>query len=438
MTLRERLAGGDVFQGYAYAYPHKTSYRPLAPPVPLDEAWSREDKDALFLYAHIPFCEMRCGFCNLFTSTHPGGGLVSAYLDAMERQAAVVSAALGKHRFARVAIGGGTPTFLEPAELDRLFRILHGTFAIDCESPVAIELSPKTTLCERLAVLRQWGVWRVSIGVQSFVQSETRALGRAQHPDEARAALRRLRDAEFPILNLDLIYGVQGQTLESWRSSLEAALEFSPEEIYLYPLYVRPLTGLGVHGKAPADSRLALYRAGRDVLLARGYRQISMRLFRATHCDVPGGPEYCCQDDGMIGVGAGARSYTRSLHYSSEWAVGREGVRAITDDYVSRDSGQFAVADYGCSLDIAEQKRRFVIKSLLRADGLGAGHYLTRFGTALTGDFPTLVELEELGAASWKDNVLVLTEQGMEWSDAIGPWLFSQEMRERMDAFELV
>jgi coproporphyrinogen III oxidase-like Fe-S oxidoreductase len=439
MTLRQQLAEGDVFQGYAYAYPHKTSYRPLAPPVPLHEAWEHEEKDALFLYVHVPFCEMRCGFCNLFTSTHPGTGLIAGYLNALERQAAVVSAALGKGaRFARVAIGGGTPTFLEPAELDRLFQILHGNFALNGDAPIAIELSPKTALGERLAVLRQWGVWRVSLGVQSFVESETRALGRAQQAGEVRAALRRLRDAGFPVLNVDLIYGVQGQTLESWRSSLDAALEFLPEEIYLYPLYVRPLTGLGVHGKAPSDSRLALYRVGRDALLARGYRQISMRLFRASHCGAPGGPEYCCQDDGLIGIGAGARSYTTALHYSSEWAVGREGVRAITDDYVARTAGQFSVADYGCTLDAAEQRRRFVIKSLLRADGLNAAHYSARFGTALADDFPVLAELEELAAARWQNGSLTLTEQGMEWSDAIGPWLFSPVMRERMDDFALV
>jgi oxygen-independent coproporphyrinogen-3 oxidase len=436
--LREQLAAGDFFQGYAYAYPHKTAYRPLAPPVPLREGWAAEDKDALFLYAHVPFCEMRCGFCNLFTTAHPEDGLVAGYLSALERQAAAVSAALGKGaRFARVAVGGGTPTFLEPAELEWLFRILHGAFAIAAGAPIAVELSPQTVTRERLAVLRQWGVTRVSLGVQSFVETETRALGRAQRPEEARRALAQLREAEFPVLNLDLIYGLEGQTAASWRESLAAALEHSPEEIYLYPLYVRSLTGLGSHGKAPSDERLALYRQGRAALLARGYRQVSMRLFRAPHHAEPGGPEYCCQEDGMVGVGAGARSYTAALHYSSEWAVSRPGVRAILDDYLRRGAAQFEVADYGCALNPAEQRRRYVIKSLLRADGLDDAAYTGWFGSVVDEDFPQLAELDQLGAAEWSGGVRRLTAQGLEWSDVIGPWLFSAKMAARMESFAL-
>lgn len=436
MTLRERLAAGDFFQGYAYAYPHKTAYRPFAEPVPLREAWAGEERDALFLYAHVPFCEMRCGFCNLFTTTHPGENAVQSYLSALERQAGEVSTALGgEARFAKVAIGGGTPTFLEPPELERLFRLLHGAFAIDADAPWAIELSPKTTDCGRLAVLRQWGVTRVSLGVQSFVEAETRALQRAQRPAEAHHALGRLRDAEFPVLNVDLIYGVEGQTPATWRESLLAALAYQPEELYLYPLYVRPVTGLGAHGKAPSDLRAELYREGRDLLLSRGYRQISMRLFRAPHHHGVGGPEYCCQEDGMVGLGAGARSYTTALHYSSEWAVGRTGVRAILDDFTQRSAKQLAHAEHGCTLDAHEQRRRYLIKSILRAEGLDGAAYARRFGIPAADDFPELAELENAGAAQWIGDSLRPTAQGLAWSDVIGPWLFSSAMQARMEAF---
>ena len=79
------ILAGTVYGGYQYAYPHKTAYRPLARPVPLSEAWAEEPKDGLFLYAHVPFCAMRCGFCNLFTLTR-GEGQVGPYLDALRLQ----------------------------------------------------------------------------------------------------------------------------------------------------------------------------------------------------------------------------------------------------------------------------------------------------------------------------------------------------------------
>ena len=90
-----------TYAGYTYAYPHKTAYRPL-PPRPLKEVWAEEDRSRLFLYVHVPFCEMRCGFCNLFTLAHPPRSLVVAYLDALARQAETVAAALGPFRAVRL------------------------------------------------------------------------------------------------------------------------------------------------------------------------------------------------------------------------------------------------------------------------------------------------------------------------------------------------
>ena len=84
----------DGYDGYAYSYPHKTAYRPFDPPVPLDQAWAAEDTSRLFLYLHLPFCEMRCGFCNLFTTVRPAPALVEGTLSALERQAATVAGAV--------------------------------------------------------------------------------------------------------------------------------------------------------------------------------------------------------------------------------------------------------------------------------------------------------------------------------------------------------
>ena len=110
------------YQHYVYAYPHKTAYRPLPRErASLRELWADEPKEALSLYFHIPFCEVRCGFCNLFTRIGAPDGLATAYLDALERQAAAVREALGDTaRYANAAFGGGTPTFLQAAELERL------------------------------------------------------------------------------------------------------------------------------------------------------------------------------------------------------------------------------------------------------------------------------------------------------------------------------
>ena len=119
----ESVLNGSPYQGYSYSYPHKTAYRQFSEPVSLQSLWAPETTDSLFLYLHIPFCEYRCGFCNLFTQANPEDGLTRRYLHQIQAEAQQVTDALGEFRFARLAIGGGTPTFLTVEELTILFEL---------------------------------------------------------------------------------------------------------------------------------------------------------------------------------------------------------------------------------------------------------------------------------------------------------------------------
>ena len=365
------------YQAYSYSYPHKSAYRELDQPVDLARLWQQEDRSALFGYIHIPFCTYRCGFCNLFALGQPGAGLVDGYLNQLLRQLRVVGALLGERRFARFAIGGGTPSYLDADQLARLFEAVQTHLVPElAQIPSGIEVSPETATRERLQHCRAAGVDRVSMGVQSFVDAELGALVRPAQTTAVLQAVDTVRALDFPTLNLDLIYGIPGQTPGSFAASLQTLLALQPEEIYLYPLYVRERTGLGrMQRKLAAnadDPRRALYELGRDTLCAAGYVQVSMRLFRAAHAPESGGPAYCCQDDGMIGLGCGARSYTRGLHYSDHYAVERAGVSAILRDYIAQPEEAFASARYGFVLDAQEQRRRYLIQSLLTWPGLDA------------------------------------------------------------------
>lgn len=435
------------YQHYVYAYPHKTAYRRLSDRPELSSLWAAQDKSALALYLHIPFCEVRCGFCNLFTRIGAPDDLTGAYLHALQRQADAVRAALGDSepvRFATAAFGGGTPTFLTAAELERLCDIAEQGMGADLRAiPLSVEASPATATADRLSVLAGRGTTRLSLGIQSFIDSEARAAVRPQRRADVEAALARIRDTAIPVLNIDLIYGIDGQTEQTWLRSLDAALAWQPEELYLYPLYVRPLTGLDRHrataqGPDPAwdAQRLSLYRAGRDHLLARGYTQHSMRMFRRTDAPQQGADDYACQSDGMIGLGCGARSYTADVHYSFDYAVGMHEIRGIIDDYVA--TTDFARAEVGYRMDPHEARRRHLLQSLLQAEGLPVDDYQARFGTEPLDDFGA--ELHGLADRGWLAEPtaahLRLTPEGLAHSDAIGPELFSSAVRAAMAAYE--
>ncbi|NVE01778.1 STM4012 family radical SAM protein [Massilia sp. BJB1822] len=434
------------YQAYSYSYPHKAAYRALPQAAPLAPLWAQQDRSALFAYIHIPFCEMRCGFCNLFAMARPDAALVERYVQQVLVQMRVMDSVLGERRFARFALGGGTPTYLSAAQLDALLCGARDRLGIDLHAtPAGIEASPETITAERLAVCRAHGIDRISVGVQSFAAGEMRALARPQQNATVRQAIALIRAAGFPTLNLDLIYGIAGQTVSSLLASIDSALAFEPEEIYLYPLYVREQTGLGKVARrqgaqtlAPimlardGDSRLDLYTAARDHLRARGYTQVSMRMFRAPHAPQDAGPAYCCQSDGMVGLGAGARSYTSGLHYSSEYAVGRVETMDIIERYLALEPVRFAQAEHGYLLGQEDQQRRFVIQSLLTEPGLDRDAYSARFGTACEDDLPQLAELRALELVTQQGALMRLNEHGYAYADTIGPWLASNTVRALM------
>jgi oxygen-independent coproporphyrinogen-3 oxidase len=378
---------------------------------------------------------MRCGFCNLFTTVGADGDFETRYVATLERQAGRVRAALGEASFRAAAIGGGTPTFLSMNALERVLGVLESFGASPSRVATSVETSPRTASKEKLALLRAAGVRRVSIGVQSFDEAETHALGRAQKAEWIESALDAIRAASFPVLNVDLMFGLAGQDERSLVRSFDRALTWRPEEIYLYPLYVRPLTGLGRRGDRAQADRLRLHRVARERLRAAGYEPISLRFFRRV--DAPPGIDTCCQEDGTVGIGCGARSYTRRVHYASDWAVGSASVRAILDAYLTAPDASFDFASYGVELCGDEERRRYVLKTLLRRDGLLFDAYEKWFGSRAEDDFPELAALTEHGLAARAADRIALTEEGLALSDAIGPMLYSPSTRARMATFDL-
>jgi oxygen-independent coproporphyrinogen-3 oxidase len=442
-SLADRLLR-TPYDAYLYAYPHKTAYGPLQPARPLEEVWRDEDKSALFLYVHVPFCEMRCGFCNLFTTPVPKAELVARYLDVLERSSLGVASELGAARYARFAMGGGTPTLLDVEALSRVLDLVEGSMGARLlEIPASVETSPETCTPEKARLLVSRGVDRVSIGVQSFVEAESAAVKRPQSNPVVFAALDALRGAGVPVLNVDLMYGLPGQTVSTWERSLETALRWSPEELYLYPLYVRPVTTLGRRSRDWDDERLAMYRHAVSFLAHAGYQQTSMRMFRRRDAAQSHGPVYCVQQDGMVGLGPGARSYTSALHYSTEWAVSARGVREILDAWLAQPEAR-PRAQWGFELDGEEQRRRWVATSIFVDLGLDLAAYRRRFGSSVWDDLPELRELLSTGCASLEPGtseadtgLVTLTALGLERSDTIGPWLYSDAVRARMRAYEV-
>lgn len=230
------------------------------------------------IYLHVPFCEAKCYYCNFAVDVRPDPALHRRYVDALARQVDAVSAALpGDLRVPGIDIGGGTPTLLAPPELERLLQAVAPLLRrAEVPHALSIETTPRVAATEphKLALLREGGVARVSVGIQSTSDEVLEEVGRRAQRALADAALTNLRAAGFRRVSVDLVFGLPGQSAADFKEDLLRVAEHRPDAITTYDCLYRgqgrALPRWVTTLPSAADYR-AFYDLAYEVLLARGY-----------------------------------------------------------------------------------------------------------------------------------------------------------------------
>ncbi len=241
--------------------------------------------EPLSLYVHLPFCRKRCSFCacNVVVTRDPEK--VSAYLDALERELALVVELIPDRRSViQYHWGGGTPTHLSSEQMRRLQAAVRGYFEVAADAEVAVEIHPPVTTEEQMDVLRELGFNRLSMGVQDFDPHVQELINRNQSESQTVDQFTYARRAGFHSINLDLVYGLPGQTRETFTRTIERVIELRPERVacysYAYVPWIKP------HQKAitkdmlpPPDLKIELFLRAREMFLQAGYDAIGMDHF---------------------------------------------------------------------------------------------------------------------------------------------------------------
>jgi oxygen-independent coproporphyrinogen-3 oxidase len=236
------------------------------------------------VYVHVPFCSVRCGYCdfNTYTADELGDGATrESYADTaiaeVELAARTLAHGGGLPVVETVFFGGGTPTQLPSADLVRMLDALRSTFGLDPEAEVTTEANPDSVSPESLAELRDGGFTRISFGVQSAVPHVLATLDRTHDPARVPEAVQWAREAGFEQVSVDLIYGTPGESLDDWAASLDHALGLEPDHVSAYALIVEPGTALArrvARGEiaAPDDDIMAdMYLMADEVLTTAGF-----------------------------------------------------------------------------------------------------------------------------------------------------------------------
>jgi len=268
---------------------------PLGEPAPPDgrlpaAALAEVGTRPFAVYVHVPFCAVRCGYCdfNTYTADELGGsgqlgGSRATYAEAATAEVALAAGVLGAGGRTRpqvdtVYFGGGTPTLLPAADLVRVLDVVRASFGLAADAEVTTEANPDSVTADSLARLRDGGFTRISYGMQSAVPHVLATLDRTHNPERVPLAVEWARAAGFQQVSIDLIHGTPGESLADWRQSVQSALAMRPDHVSAYALVVEPGTALArrvARGEvtAPDDDQAAdAYELAERLLSAAGLR----------------------------------------------------------------------------------------------------------------------------------------------------------------------
>ncbi len=401
-----------------------------------------EPRDPLSLYLHIPFCSLKCAYCD-FNSYAGLEDLIRPYDDALIEEIRLwgqVSRGWGldprgmrtvaqglrlePKPVTTIFFGGGTPSLLPLAEIERIMSALHGAFTLQSGAEVSLEANPGTVDPPYLRGLIGAGVNRLSFGVQSFHDDELTALDRIHSAAEAVEGYRWAREAGFQRINLDFIYGLPEQPLSRWLDTLEQAIALDPDHLSLYALTVEEGTRLaydvaqGRISEPDPDAQAEMYECAMDRLDGAGYRQ-----YEISNWARPG--EECrhnlvyWRNGEWLGLGAGAHSHWAGHRFANVYSP-KQYIRrmasatgldtALPPPELLRAMPQLSLIELQAPETAMSDT---AILGLRLNEGLDVSAFDRRFGTSLDAAYgPALAELAALGLLERPDGRLRLTPRG--------------------------
>ena len=357
------------------------------------------------IYVHIPFCHSKFAYCDFYSKV--GVNQLDAYIDAVAKEYASRYFELGLHPITTLYFGGGTPSILSPEQFHRL----AGIFKEISPDEFTIEVNPEDVDAERLAAWTGCGVNRISMGVQSLVDAELRAVGRRHSAEKAIEAIATMRQAGISNISCDLIYGLPGQTVDSWTYSIEKMLDIHPSHLSAYCLTVEPHTVLGVKMRkgefveTDDDTIARFYEILCKKARASGYRHYEISNFAIPGMHSRHNRAYW---DGTpyLGLGPGAHS------------LDADGLRR----YVASDTKRYVANPAQClhadSETETEKVNDIIFTALRTSDGLQLSRIPEKYRRALRANALPLLRNGQL-IECHDGNTICIPEKSWLTSDAI-------------------
>ena len=362
------------------------------------------------LYVHIPFCNVICYYCGCNKVITKDTRKADEYLTYLEKEMALLAPHLhGKHQLAQLHFGGGTPTFLSDAQLERVFRMIREHFELLPDGEYSIEIDPRKVSRESVFKLGELGFNRMSVGIQDFDPKVQAAVNRIQTVEETREVIDAARAAGFKSISVDLIYGLPHQSVASIKPTLETVLSLSPDRLALYhyahlPHIFKPQRRIDTNAVPSSEEKLDILQYAVKLLDERGYVFIGMDHFAKPEDELAIALREGRLQRNFQGYSTYADCDLVAIGVSSIGKIGNtysQNQRDLNDYYADLDAGKLPVMR-GYELNADDVMRRQIIQDLMCRFALELADYQPNFAEYFAEEIPDLQRFAEQGLIEWQ------------------------------------
>ena len=374
------------------------------------------------LYVHIPFCNVICYYCGCNKVITKDTRKADEYLTYLEKEMALLAPHLhGKHQLAQLHFGGGTPTFLSDAQLERVFRMIREHFELLPDGEYSIEIDPRKVSRESVFKLGELGFNRMSVGIQDFDPKVQAAVNRIQTVEETREVIDAAREAGFKSISVDLIYGLPHQSVASIKPTLDTVLSLSPDRLALYhyahlPHIFKPQRRIDTNAVPSSEEKLDILQYAVKLLDERGYVFIGMDHFAKPEDELAIALREGRLQRNFQGYSTYADCDLVAIGVSSIGKIGNtysQNQRDLNDYYADLDAGKLPVMR-GYELNADDVMRRQIIQDLMCRFALELADYQPNFAEYFAEEIRDLQRIAALGLIEWQPETgsLIVTPKG--------------------------